>query len=81
MAEFRAIEIPAIEECPECESIALRSTALKHECVDVTLDGSGGIRSMKSEYPYDSYVIELICRECQVILVEDGEVVHEDIDQ
>lgn len=73
------IPFPAIEQCPECDHKRLWATELTHEGVTVDLDGSGGIAEIHSDDLIDIEFLTIGCVNCDTTLVEDGEIVHPDI--
>lgn len=76
---IEAIGVPAIEECPECGYDSLYGTSVEVNSTTIKLDGSGGIQTWSNDVLHDMLVISLECHECDEVLVEDGEAVHEAI--
>lgn len=76
---FTVVTVPAIEACPECESHHLSGVELQHGDVDISLDGEGGIAHYEEGTLYQMYLIELECFDCEAVLIEDGEIIHEEI--
>jgi hypothetical protein len=74
------IGMPAIEECPECESDRLHGSTITVNSSVIDLDGSGRVARWHEDMVQDTLIMSLDCAECGVALIEDAEVVHEEVD-
>lgn len=77
---MNGISMPAIEECPECGGDRLGATENVLQGATLVLDGNGGIATNSTESLMGVTYISIECRNCETVLVEDGEVVHDEVD-
>lgn len=75
-----ATGMPAIDCCPECESHTLNGTTVEVSSTTLELDGSGGILTWQRGDLQDTLVLSMECYNCGAVLIEDGEVVHDGVD-
>ena len=77
--EFDAIEMPAIDACPECGSTHMEGMLVSVKDCSIALDGNGGILDTNKDMLYETRLRQLDCFDCGAILIEDAEIVHPDI--
>lgn len=77
--ELTGIGMPAIEECPECGSETLYATTISVNSTSLGLDGNGGVAQWHDDVLQDTLIMSMECAECDTVLVEDAEPVHEEV--
>lgn len=76
---MHGIPFPPIGVCPDCSSWELSGVQVSREGVSISLDGHGGVSEIRPDEILETRYTYLECRDCGVVLVEDGEVVHDGV--
>lgn len=71
---------PAIDGCPDCGHERLDAVEVSSQGTTVVYDETGSIVDMRTQEILESQVSYLSCLNCDATLIEDGEVVHPDVD-